>query len=209
MKLRVFSIAAAAVVIASIFLVLPQFWVMPWETARPLMQTTGTDRNSNSAQPLRAGLKDTRIVIKKAARSLEVYEGEKLLKTYQMVLGFAPEGDKEIEGDGKTPEGEFYVFTKNAQSRFYLSLGVSYPSTEDAERGLKAGLITRGERDAIAAAIRDKKMPPQKTKLGGEIYIHGGGILADWTEGCIAMRNEEIKELFDAVPVGARVDILP
>ncbi len=52
-------------------------------------------------------------------------------------------------------------------------------------------------------------MPPQKTALGGEIYIHGGGIEKDWTKGCVALRNEEMKEIFDAIPVGAKVKILP
>lgn len=149
------------------------------------------------------------IVIRKKQRSLEVYDGGKLVKAYVMVLGFAPAGDKEVEGDGKTPEGEFYVFTKNPQSRFHLSLGLSYPSKDDAKRGFANGLITKAERDGILAAIDQKKMPPQKTALGGEIYIHGGGVARDWTWGCVALRNEEIEELFKTIPVGTKVTILP
>jgi murein L,D-transpeptidase YafK len=154
-------------------------------------------------------IENPRLIIKKSERKLEVFDGEKLLKTYKIVLGFAPEGDKEIEGDGKTPLGEFYVFTKNEQSKYYLSLGLSYPSIDDAERGLKESLISQEEYDAIFKAVSEKKMPPQNTRLGGAIYIHGGGTEKDWTWGCMALRDEEMKEIFDAVPVGTSIRILP
>jgi murein L,D-transpeptidase YafK len=154
-------------------------------------------------------LDNPRLVVRKTARKLDVFDGDKLIETYSMVLGFSPTGDKEIEGDGKTPEGEFYVFTKNPESRFHLSLGVSYPGKEDAARGLKEKVISREEYDEIVKAIDEKRMPPQKTKLGGEIYIHGGGTANDWTDGCVALTNDEMTELFDAIPVGARVAILP
>ena len=154
-------------------------------------------------------MKNPQIVVKKKQRILELFDGEQLLKTYKIALGFAPVGDKEREGDGKTPEGEFYVFTKNAKSRFYLSLGVSYPNIEDAERGLKDKLISRAEYNEIVSAINNKKAPPQKTRLGGEIYIHGNGTASDWTWGCVAVSDVDIKELFDAIPVGAKVKIEP
>jgi len=148
------------------------------------------------------------IIIRKKQRLLEVYDGGTLVKTFSIALGSAPDGDKEVEGDGRTPEGEFYVFTKNSESKFHLSLGVSYPSKEDAERGFAAGLIGETDHDEIVMAIVKGNMPPQKTALGGEIYIHGGDIERDWTEGCVAMRNEEIEDLFDVIPVGTRVTIL-
>ena len=151
----------------------------------------------------------THIIIKKSARVLELYDGEELKRSYSIALGFAPSGDKEIEGDGKTPEGEFYVFTKNPQSKFHLSLGISYPSIEDASRGIDGGLINDAERHEIETAIGEKKMPPQKTALGGEIYIHGGGVESDWTDGCVALKNEEMEELFRAIPVGTTVRIIP
>jgi murein L,D-transpeptidase YafK len=154
-------------------------------------------------------LREPRIVIRKSDRVLELYDGEKLIKSYTVVLGFAPEGDKEREGDGKTPEGEFYLFTKNPESKFHLSLGVSYPSKDDAKRGLAAGIISKTEHSDIVTAIEAGKAPPQKTALGGEIYIHGGGVERDWTWGCVAMKDEEIEELFNAIPVGAPVSIKP
>lgn len=153
-------------------------------------------------------LKEPSITIKKSARVLEVYDGGKLVRTFDMVLGFSPEKDKEVEGDGRTPEGEFYVFTKNPESRFHLSLGLSYPSKDDATRGFAGGLISGEERDSIVKAIDDRAMPPQKTRLGGEIYIHGGGTARDWTDGCIALQNDEMSELFNAIPAGTKVKIV-
>jgi murein L,D-transpeptidase YafK len=154
-------------------------------------------------------VKNPRLVVKKKARLLQIYDDGELIKTYQVALGRTPRGDKRTEGDGKTPEGEFYVFTKNEQSKFYLSLGLSYPNREAAERGWREKIISREEYDEILKAIAEKRMPPQKTALGGEIYIHGGGIETDWTEGCVALPDEEIKEFFAAVPIGATVIIEP
>ena len=74
-----------------------------------------------------------RIVVYKSARKLEFYSGKTLLRTYRIGLGFSPVADKVREGDGATPEGEFYVFVKNNKSAYYLSLGISYPNVEDAD----------------------------------------------------------------------------
>jgi murein L,D-transpeptidase YafK len=150
-----------------------------------------------------------RIVVYKKERKLDLYSGETLLKTYRVGLGFNPVADKQREGDGATPEGDFYVFVKNNKSAYYLSLGVSYPNVEDAERGLRDRLITKAQYDAIVDAHRRKVGPPQYTKLGGLIYIHGHGAASDWTLGCVALENEHMKELFDAVSVGTQVTIKP
>jgi murein L,D-transpeptidase YafK len=152
-------------------------------------------------------LKEPKVVIKKSGRTLELFEGAELIKTFPVVLGCSPEGDKVIEGDGRTPEGTFYVFTKNPESKFHLSLGISYPDVKAAKRGLAAELITIEEHDALVAAVNENKRPPQKTRLGGEIYVHGGGVKGDWTEGCVALENSAIEELFAAVPVGCPVTI--
>lgn len=150
-----------------------------------------------------------RIVVYKKERKLELYSGQTLLRTYRVGLGFNPVADKQREGDGATPEGEFYVFVKNDKSAYYLSLGISYPNAEDAERGLRDRLITKAEYDTILEAIRKKKPPPQYTNLGGLIYIHGHGASRDWTLGCVALENGDMKELFDSVVVGTPVTIKP
>ena len=119
--------------------------------------------------------------------------------------------DKAVEGDLATPVGEFYVCAKNPRSRYFLSVCLSYPDAEDARRGLASGLITAQEHALIIEAHRLGGMPPQHTRLGGEIYIHGGRddrAAIDWTRGCIALDNAAMQILYDAVAIGTRVVIL-
>jgi murein L,D-transpeptidase YafK len=158
---------------------------------------------------LKLPLKNPRIVVLKSKRQLELYSDGAMVRTYKVGLGLNPVPDKERQGDRATPEGEFYVSTKNNKSAFYLSLGISYPNAEDAERGLRDGLVSRAQHDAIVKAIKGKAPPPQHTALGGDIYIHGNGASSDWTWGCVALENEDIRELFDAVPVETPVTIKP
>ncbi|HEV2762428.1 MAG TPA: L,D-transpeptidase [Pyrinomonadaceae bacterium] len=157
--------------------------------------------------PLKLPLAAPRVLVSKRLRRLTLYDGERELRRYTIALGLSPEADKERQGDNRTPEGEFYVFTKNPRSAFYLSLGLSYPNAEDAERGLRAGLITRAQHRRILRAMARKAAPPRDTALGGDIYLHGGGTGRDWTWGCVALDNADIKELYDAVPVGTTVRI--
>lgn len=145
----------------------------------------------------------------KSKRLLQLYSHGKLVRTYRIGLGLNPVDDKNRQGDHATPEGDFYIFTRNHKSAYYLSLGVSYPNIEDGERGLRDGLITRAQHDAIVKAIKRKTTPPQHTALGGDIYIHGNGASSDWTWGCVALENEDMRELFDAARVGMPVTIKP
>lgn len=150
------------------------------------------------------------IVIKKSERQLYLYDGgQRPLKTYRIALGPHPTGTKKKQGDGATPEGDYYITHKNPRSNYYLSLGLSYPNLADADDGLKRGLITKAEHQAIASAIKERGKPPQNTPLGGDIFIHGGGVGRDWTLGCIALENPDIKELFDKLPVKTPVKIMP
>ena len=118
-------------------------------------------------------------------------------------------GPKEKQGDYKTPEGEYYICSKNDHSQFYLSLGISYPNSSNAEQGLKTGLLSKSQYQQIQSAITHKRKPPMNTRLGGDIMIHGFGTARDWTWGCIAMENADVKELFDMIPVGTLVTIYP
>ena len=129
------------------------------------------------------------------------------MRNYRVGLDFNPVDDKIKEGDGATPEGEFYIFTKNTRSAYYLSLGLSYPDAEAAERGLRDALISKEQYHRIINAIGRKGAPPQDTALGGQIYIHGRGSQRDWTRGCVALEDQDMQELFDAVPVGTIVII--
>lgn len=160
-----------------------------------------------NGKPLKLPLVQPKIVVEKGARRLTLYSNGERVRVFQAALGFEPSGDKVRQGDGRTPEGEFYVCMKNDKSKFYLSLGLSYPNAEDAERGLRDGLITRAQHKQIVNAIERGAKPPWNTALGGEIFIHGGGTTSDWTWGCVALANEHVKELFDAVPLGTHVRI--
>ncbi len=154
-------------------------------------------------------LVDPSVSVSKATRTLTVMSDGRPAKTYRIVLGPEPAGDKEREGDLRTPEGDFYVCTKNAQSRYHRAMGLSYPDEADAQRGLDDGIITKRQYNDIVKAIHQMKQPPWNTRLGGEIMIHGGGTHADWTEGCIALSDEDAEELFDALPLGTEVRIRP
>jgi len=157
--------------------------------------------------PLPPTLEAPHIVVSKSKRQLELFSGGTRLRTYRVGLGLNPGPPKERNGDRATPEGTFFVCTKNEHSQFYLSLGLSYPAPADAERGFKAGIITAKERDQIVAAGRRKAKPPWNTALGGEIFIHGRGSSSDWTWGCVALDDPDIRELFAVIPLGTPVEI--
>src|SRR5439155_17125840 len=154
----------------------------------PAKVNAGSDSNSTSQAdefaanrlPLHSPLVQPKIVVIKSKRRLMLYSGSKLVRLYRVGLGLSPIEDKTKEGDRRTPEGEFYVFTKNDKSAFYLSLGLSYPNEDDARRGRRDGLINRLQYNQIFNAIRRKVRPPQDTALGGDIYIHGNGSQSDW-----------------------------
>jgi murein L,D-transpeptidase YafK len=203
-SLKAFAVLAALLLPACVGNLTPQPVSAQPRSITPEAGATEQDRPS-----LRLPLIDPKIVIKKSQRQLLLFSKGKLVRTYRIGLGLSPLGDKVRAGDRRTPEGEFYVFTKNEKSAFYLSLGLSYPNAAHAARGLRDGLITRTQYDAIMRALRAKKAPPQNTRLGGDIYIHGNGAQSDWTWGCAALENENIRELFDAVSVGTPVVIEP
>lgn len=147
------------------------------------------------------------LIVSKSKRSLEFRDGS-VSQVFPIGLGSAPFGPKAMQGDRKTPEGVYYITRKNSKSQFYLSLGISYPNLEDARAGLRTGLISKNEYALIEMANRKKKLPPQGTRLGGDIFIHGGGAQSDWTWGCIALNNKDMDFLFAHVAVGDTVTIL-
>ncbi len=157
------------------------------------------------------------IIVRKQARLLLVVVDGVRERAYPVTLGRNWAADKALEGDEATPLGEFYICAKNPNSRFFLSMCISYPNAEDAERGRAAGLITADEHAAILDAMRRRAMPPQHTRLGGEIYIHGEDPAAlpaspvpipAGTRGCIALGNGPMRELFDRTPLGTPVIIV-
>lgn len=152
---------------------------------------------------------NARIEVHKADRVLRFFSGDDLIREYRVGLGFNPIPPKRKEGDGATPEGEYRVCVKNPKSKYYLSLGISYPNPDDAGRGSALGLISPEEHDQIVDAHNKGVRPPWSTRLGGEIFIHGSGSGADWTWGCIALDNEKMLELYNSVRIGTAVIIKP
>lgn len=130
------------------------------------------------------------VVVSKRNRVMELRSSDQLLKRYRVHLGFQPTGQKVMFGDGRTPEGQYFIDRRNARSDFYLSLGISYPNTVDVARARALGV-----------------------EPGGDIMIHGGPRRKadkgkdDWTAGCIAVTDQEIEEIWSMVPTGTPVVI--
>ena len=137
-----------------------------------------------------------RIVVEKSKRTLTLMDGRKAVKTYKVALGGQPVGTKDRQGDHKTPEGIYSVDAKNPNSQFYKALHLSYPNPADRANARKLGVSP-----------------------GGDVEIHGLGSkwgwlgakhrLTDWTDGCVALTNEEIDEIYPLVKVGTPVEIRP
>lgn len=137
-----------------------------------------------------------RVLVEKAKRQLTLFARGIALKTYKVALGKNPKGAKLYEGDNRTPEGIYTIDTRKEQSRFHRALHVSYPSADDVSRAQALG-----------------KSP------GGNIMVHGLSdyyaiigkyhVSRDWTEGCIAVTNQEIEEIWRVVPNGTVIEIRP
>lgn len=133
----------------------------------------------------------TAVVVQKANRKLFLLDGNQVLKQYDMQLGGDPIGPKQFEGDMKTPEGQYFISHRNPNSRYYLSLGISYPNDKDRAFAEAAG------------------KPP-----GGDIFIHGQDPKAkakggDWTAGCIAITDREMEQVYAMVRPGTPIFLYP
>ncbi len=164
-----------------------------------------------------------KIIITKSEQILVLTDRGGKIKKIRVCLGLNPIGAKRITGDQKTPEGDYFICSKSTASSFYRFLGISYPGPADAQNAFERGLISLDDRDSILESARNWKAPPWNTKLGGWVGIHGYPtdwykrlwvILYfpkphNWTDGCIAMWNFEMEELFNRVNIGTPVKILP
>lgn len=150
-----------------------------------------------------------RIEIHKADRTLILFDGDGVQARYRIGLGFDPVSDKTRQSDGATPVGDYSVCVKNPQSRYYLSVGLNYPNADDAARALRDGQIDEATHQSIVRAQERGVCPPWDTTLGGEIYIHGRGSSSDWTLGCVALDDSDMKHLYEAVRIGTPVAIKP
>lgn len=177
---------------------------LPVHAELPIVQPTLTPEQAQNVS----------ITVNKSQHTLTLYSGDMQIAQYSVGLGSASdEGAKEKEGDKRTPEGEYYICVLNRESKFYLSLGLSYPNAADAERGLASGLITQQEYESIISANNAGQQPDWYTNLGGQIMIHGQkddlGGQTDWTTGCVAVNNQVMDILWNYCQVGTKVTILP
>jgi len=156
-----------------------------------------------------SSIRNPEVFVYKEKRRLYIIQSNVLVRDYPVGLGFNPRGDKEKEGDGRTPEGDFKICVKNSGSRFIKSLGLNYPDKKHAERAFFAGAITPGEFRDILLAFEKRTTPPWSTSLGGKIFIHAGGAHKDWTDGCIALYNSDMEELFQITGIGTPVSVRP
>lgn len=135
-----------------------------------------------------------KVLVLKSRRSLLLMKGDEVLKRYIVSLGANPVGPKTRQGDHKTPEGTYILDRHNAKSQFYRAIHISYPNADDLARAKKLGV-----------------------RAGGDLYIHGlpngfhghNDALGDWTEGCIAVTDTEIDEIWRMVPDGTPIEIRP
>lgn len=149
------------------------------------------------------------IQIEKNRRLLRLMEGEREAYRCRVGLGRCPVGPKEAEGDGRTPEGVYFICLVKEKGKYGRSLGLSYPGPEDAQRALAQGRIDRRTFESVRLAHAQRRRPPWGSPLGGEIYLHEGGGDRDWTQGCIALDARDMDAVFAAWPRVERVVILP
>lgn len=158
-----------------------------------VLLTTGL---TASESKLPSDARADKVLVMKKERTLALMKDATILKTYRIVLGGNPIGAKQQEGDHKTPEGVYVLDRRNAKSKFYRSIHISYPNREDRVRAQQLGVAP-----------------------GGDVMVHGlpngFGWLGklhrerDWTDGCIAVTDQEMDEIWRAVPDGTPIEIKP
>lgn len=150
-----------------------------------------------------------RILIEKNLRKLTVLDGETAVFSCRVALGRMPVGAKEAEGDGRTPEGRYFLCLIKENGKYGRSLGLSYPNPEDAQSAFQQGRIDETTLRNICLSHAEHRRPPWGSSMGGEIYIHEGGSHADWTQGCIALEKEDMDHLFPLHSEIESVEIMP
>ena len=161
------------------------------------VKTASSDTKStgNNGQPISSTVIIDKVFVDKSARTLQLLSDDKVIKSYHIALGGNPVGHKQQQGDQRTPIGSYTLDYKNEKSGYYRSIHISYPNTTDKARAKSRGV-----------------------SAGGDIMIHGQkngfgalGVLnqqRDWTEGCIAVTDDEMDEIMAAVKVGTSIEIV-
>lgn len=137
------------------------------------------------------------VLVDKKRRILHLLKKHEILASYRIAIGANPVGNKEREGDGKTPEGLYFFEIKNQKSQYYLSLGINYPNAQDKKRTQEKGIHDPGKEIMVHG------LPNNWFKR--KLVSHP----RDWTRGCMAVTNNEIEEIFAAVDLGTLIEICP
>ncbi len=162
---------------------------------------------SSSAQPPEPLL----LHVWKARREMWLVNRGQVERKFDVALGSQPTSSKAYRGDGRTPQGRYFICEKKPQSRFRRFLGISYPNVRDAENAYSKKLISAEEWTDILFATLRQTTPPWSTALGGWVGIHGYGdreeVQVNWTQGCIAVGNADIDYIYERVAIGTPVII--
>jgi len=137
-----------------------------------------------------------KVVVEKASRKLHLMRNGEPFRTFDIALGLAPDGDKEFEGDQKTPEGRYLLDARNPDSDFFLSIHISYPSPQERQQARQKGLDPGGQ-----IMIHGQ---PNKPSYSEAYYAS-----EDWTNGCIALSNSDMIDMWLMTPDGIPIEILP
>lgn len=188
-----------------------------------LLKTSTVTADSLPALPDSLAAADTILVAWKNQYRMRLYHKGKPVKTYIIGLGQEPIGHKQMQGDNRTPEGDYKIIQKSrgpfaGDYSQYLGVAwmrINYPNNADAINGFNKKRITEAQKNAIITANNSGKEPPKNTKLGGGIGIHGwwgewpGNDQQNLTWGCISVQNTELDDLYKRVNVGTRIVIFP
>jgi murein L,D-transpeptidase YafK len=161
---------------------------------RPTISAPGADSTTTAAFDPRVRVDS--ILVEKSSHRLSLFQGGRVARTYLIALGQQPVGDKIRRGDMRTPEGRFRIEARNPQSKFHRALRISYPDSAHRARARQLGVSPGGD-------IMIHGLPARQAWVGAAHREF------DWTEGCIALTNQEIEEIWSTVPVGTPINITP
>lgn len=164
----------------------------------PAMETAHAqaDSNASDSSAIPAPLLADRVIVRKAARQMYLMHGATILRTYRVALGLNPVGPKEQEGDSRTPEGHYQLTRRNPRSEYFLSIQVSYPNDKDLQRA-RRNRLTPGGAIMIHGLPNDLRREPSYYEQ------------RDWTDGCIAVSDSDMLEIWLMTPPDVPIDILP
>lgn len=168
----------------------------PRDTTSMMAKVVTPTINRAPVTGVRSSITADSIVVEKGKRTLTLFQAGFAVRTYRVALGTQPTGDKVKKGDNRTPEGTYFIDFKNPNSKYHKALHISYPDAAHAARAAAMGVSPGGD-------VMIHGLPPRYASIGADHAKY------DWTEGCIAVTDKEIEEIWAAIPTGAPIHIKP